>query len=945
MLSLRRRVLIDSAVLGLLLSFLGVAFQWVGFLEGFESWLYDKRAHYCQFFSPPPSDRLVHLDIDDGTLDAIGAWPWPRAALGELLTEIDRAGAKAIALDVILSEPQKLEYVPQRDGTLRPIDNDQELAAAIRNSGKVLVPLSFTFNSAQRNNLVEDAMVQALIQDLELTSEELESRLPALTGTRASVDADAANRFINARQQAMRTRLERELDRPVAELYQRLLPKTSLEVAINSPLTKLLDKQRQYLLSTRESQRFAVRPTPENPYLAEADASLPPLFSLTQAAASSGFVDYLPDYSDGKVRSVPLLLKSHGKVYPQLALALACKMYGTDPKDIRLEEDTVVIPRAHDTPIRVPVRTEYSSAQKQSVSALFYVPWFGPKDWRKMYGQPLQSGSQKSAADFAQHVSLNSVWSIVQIRRKITADIAGRNLALLACLEFLDQTKQQSLAKKPASDPAWSDAAEETLSDLKTYVEQFNAQPKLSDQDRQLRDKMVLARKTIAEADSTITTLRQRLEIEERRLTSRVRGRAVLVGWIAIGTQSDFISTSLHPNCPGVVAHGVLLNAILTGEFWRPISPAINYLITFVCGVLTAVLAAWLTPLRSFIATILLGIIYLILNGIFLFDSGNLIVGLAGPLVSIFLVWTGCVLIHLFLERGERLRITRRFGSYVDPVLVNYVVEHPEQVRLDGQVRELTVAFSDLDQFTPLSELLGEKVVPLLSDFMSLVVPVIRNRGGYVNKFLGDGIMYFFGAPAETPRHAFNAVATAIEIHKALHVFNDRLKADGLPSVSLKTGLGTGVVVVGDMGPSDASDYTVLGDTVNFSSRLEGANKALGTSILVSARTVELIGDEFLVRPVGTIRVVGKRVGMNAFEVLNWQAQATEREQQLAAATRKLVDRFVSQEFEDCMKATQEMDELFGPSKLTRLYRTMCESRLNGTPDQQDQGLIVLAEK
>jgi class 3 adenylate cyclase len=940
--------LIDSAVLGLLLSLLTVALQWANFLEAAESWLYDKRALYCQFFSPLPTDRLVHLDIDDGTLDAIGSWPWPRKVLGDLVAEIDRAGAKAIALDIILSEPQKQEYVPQRDGTVRPVDNDEELAGAIRQSGKVLVPLRFTFNSAQRTNKVDAAMVQALIKDLELAPDELERRIPGLGGSRAGVDADAANRFIRARQEAMRSRLKIELDRAEqtpAELYQRLLPKASLEMAIRSPLTTLLDKELQYLLSVRESsRRFAIQPTPNDPFLVEAEPS-PPLISLVRATASSGFVDYLPDYSDGKVRSVPLLLQSRGRVYPQLALSLACMMYGSDSKDIRLEGDAVVIPRPHDTGIRLPVRTEYSSALKQSAGALFYVPWFGPKDWQSMYGRSRQSGNQKSFSDLRQHVSLVSVWNIVEIRRRIETNTAGRNKALLACLEFLDQTKQQALAKKPPSDPAWSEATEETLSDLKAYIEQYDASPTLTDEDRRLRGRMILARKAIAEGNSNITTLRQRLGIEERLLATQVRGRAVLVGWIATGTITDFISTSLHPQCPGVVAHGVILNAILTGEFWRPISPPINYLITFIAGVLTAVLAVWLTPVRSFIATILLGIVYLLLNGIVLFDYGNLIVGLAGPLFSIFLVWTGCVLIHVFLERGERLRITRRFGSYVDPVLVNYVVEHPEQIRLDGQVKELTVGFSDLDQFTPLSELLGEKVVPLLSDFMSLVVPVIRNRGGYVNKFLGDGIMYFFGAPVESPRHAFNAVATAIEIHKALQVFNDRLKSAGLPAVSLKTGLGTGVVVVGDMGPSDASDYTVLGDTVNFSSRLEGANKALGTSILVSARTIELIGDDFLVRPVGTIRVVGKRVGMTAYEVLNWQTLATDRERQLAAATRNLVDRFVAQEFDECMKIGREMDDLFGPSKLTRLYRTMCEARLNGTPDQQDQGLIVLAEK
>src|SRR5439155_8265934 len=220
----------------------------------------------------------------------------------------------------------------------------------------------------------------------------------------------------------------------------------------------------------------------------------------------------------------------------------------------------------------------------------------------------------------------------------------------------------------------------------------------------------------------------------------------------------------------------------------------------------------------------------------------------------------------------------------LDPKLVSYLVE--TEIRFDGEKREMTVVFTDLAGFTALSEKLGERIVPLLNELLGELVPVIRDHHqGYVNKFLGDGIMFFFNAPRLQPTHAADAVATVLDMQTKLAEFNVRLRSRGLPELSMRAGICTGEMIVGDAGGAGAADYTVLGDSVNLASRLEAANKHTGTRTLMTARTVELLGAQFIVRPVGKLKVVGKEEAVAVYEPLASSRQATPADEKLAQLT------------------------------------------------------------
>ena len=300
----------------------------------------------------------------------------------------------------------------------------------------------------------------------------------------------------------------------------------------------------------------------------------------------------------------------------------------------------------------------------------------------------------------------------------------------------------------------------------------------------------------------------------------------------------------------------------------------------------------------------------------------------------------------------ERVHVTRRFKSYVDPALVKYVMEHPEHEHFDGEVREMTVVFTDLEGFTPLSEKLREGVVPLLNEYLKVMTPLIREHNGYRNKWLGDGMMFFYGAPETNPDHAIHAVATVLKMQEMMLKFNEGLAkqreylGEELLPLAMRTGVSTGRMIVGDAGPSDASDYTAIGASVNLGARLESANKAMGTRILLSEHTVALLPpDLFLVRPIGKLKLVGVARAEMAYEPIAHFNEATDMQKRCAELSIAMVACFRRADFDGCLAAEDQMALEIGPSKLGEVYRHLCGQYLVDPPKAGFAGEIVLSTK
>ncbi|WP_426305529.1 CHASE2 domain-containing protein [Acidovorax facilis] len=220
---------------------------------------------------------------------------------------------------------------------------------------------------------------------------------------------------------------------------------------------------------------------------------------------------------------------------------------------------------------------------------------------------------------------------------------------------------------------------------------------------------------------------------------------------------------------------------------------------------------------------------------------------------------------YAFVRR--RARQTRAmFAQYVPPAVVSRLIAQPELMRLGGEAREVTLMFTDLANFTTLSEQLSaEQTVEVLTAYFNAMTPIVHATGGTVDKFIGDAVMAFWGAPLDDPQHAEHAVTAAISMQQAMQVLVADLRARGLPPIHMRIGLHTGWVVVGNVGSEQRFSYTAIGDAVNLAARLEGANKAFGTGILLSAATAAQLPSSVALRALDDVVVKGKTEPVRVF--------------------------------------------------------------------------------
>ena len=229
------------------------------------------------------------------------------------------------------------------------------------------------------------------------------------------------------------------------------------------------------------------------------------------------------------------------------------------------------------------------------------------------------------------------------------------------------------------------------------------------------------------------------------------------------------------------------------------------------------------------------------------------------------LVLLGVVVENFWREQRRKREIQAMFGAYVDPGVVDELVRNPAAIRLGGERREATVFFSDLAGFTDLSEKLpAEQMVEVVNAYLEETSECLHRHGAYVDKYIGDAVMAVLGAPQRLPDHALAACHAALEARAALAGINARYAAKVGVSLEVRIGLNTGEMVVGNLGSSRKKQYTVMGDTVNLASRLEGANKAFGTGILLGEETARRVQNTMVTRPLARLRVKGK---LQAIEV------------------------------------------------------------------------------
>jgi adenylate cyclase len=350
---------------------------------------------------------------------------------------------------------------------------------------------------------------------------------------------------------------------------------------------------------------------------------------------------------------------------------------------------------------------------------------------------------------------------------------------------------------------------------------------------------------------------------------SVLKDAVVYIGTSSPGLQ-DLRTTPVGPVYPGVEVHANLMSGVIDDRVMND-HPQYRNGAHIILLFLMAVLVTWVAMRKSVITGTLVTIgtgIMILFGNMALWKYETTVFPLASPLIFLFLLYVLHSLYGFFIESRGKRHLSRMFSQYIPPELVEEMDTRKETASMESESRELTVMFADVRDFTSISEAMQPKdLSQLMNEYLTPMTRVIHTNQGTIDKYMGDAIMAFWGAPMHYPDHAKRAVETALKMTETLTELNQTFKAKGWPELRIGVGMTTGVMSVGDMGSEFRRAYTVMGDAVNLSSRLEGLTKEYKVQIIVSEMTRDAVPD-FTYLELDRVRVKGKEKPVGIYEPL-----------------------------------------------------------------------------
>lgn len=342
--------------------------------------------------------------------------------------------------------------------------------------------------------------------------------------------------------------------------------------------------------------------------------------------------------------------------------------------------------------------------------------------------------------------------------------------------------------------------------------------------------------------------------------------KIVIIGANSLATE-DVLETSISLKHPGADIQATILDNFLQNEFVYPLTPAQNMAIILFMYIVTFVLIRTLSFLQSLLAILFIGIVYFLIC-IFAFNNNItplVITPLAVQLSTMIFGYS----YRFILEGKNKEKIQNAMGKYLSQDIMKNVVQNIDDIKLGGKKANVTVLFSDIRGFTSMSEkMTAEEVSLILNEYFSEMEPIVTKYNGVINKFIGDAVMAIFGEPVQDINHPQNAVKCAYEMLKKVEQLREKWLFEGKPKIEIGIGINTGEAFVGNIGSQNRLEYTVIGDTVNLASRIEGYNKVYKTNLLISSSTYAQVSDIVDVIKIADVTIRGKAKKMDIYEVL-----------------------------------------------------------------------------
>jgi adenylate cyclase len=433
-------------------------------------------------------------------------------------------------------------------------------------------------------------------------------------------------------------------------------------------------------------------------------------------------------------------------------------------------------------------------------------------------------------------------------------------------------------------------------------------------------------------------------EISEQ-IKERVNDKFCVLGRVDTGT-TDYGANPFYGKYINVGTHGVVIDMILSETFIFPVGIQWNVLFNVIIVTLFFLLSSKLPPVTRTVSGFIMVLLVAFSSAILFRITGMFF----SPLLTLFSMISAVIVREIISYAGserEKQFIRKAFSTYVSDDVVKEIIADPSRLQLGGTKRHMSAIFTDVKGFSGISEALDpENLVSLLNRYLTFMSDAILDEKGTIDKYEGDAIIAFFGAPMPLPDHALRACESALAIKRIESELNKKIIEENLSPEPLLTriGINTGSMVAGNMGTGNKMNYTIMGNAVNLAARLEGVNKQYGTWIIASDATVQETQDRILTRKLDRVRVVGITEPVRLHELLEISGLATPEQKKLVEVFHQALEYYENRKWNEAIEGFKESFSIEngGPSEV---YLRRCKTYTNYPPPDDWDGVHNLTEK
>ncbi|MGM0608198.1 MAG: adenylate/guanylate cyclase domain-containing protein [Candidatus Muiribacteriota bacterium] len=428
---------------------------------------------------------------------------------------------------------------------------------------------------------------------------------------------------------------------------------------------------------------------------------------------------------------------------------------------------------------------------------------------------------------------------------------------------------------------------------------------------------------------------------EDRNYFLTAEGRSVFKDGIiffgsAAAEDQDFVNYPLsfiaaEGNVPGVHMHASLLYALEQKEYYRVLEKSENYALLLAVLIILFIIYYYFGPVASFILLIIFICLY---TGIIsmVFGLNKTAFNLTHPIISMIFSFVGIQTGKYFFETKEKKFIKGAFSKYISPKLVTEMTKSPELLKLGGEEKDLTIFFSDIAGFTSISEgMSAPELVSLLNKYLTEMTEITMKHKGTVDKYIGDAVMSFWGAPVSDENQTYHACLASLEMIHKLKILNEDWKNQGYPEIQIRIGLNAGKAVVGNMGSENRFNYTVMGDSVNLAARLEGLNKEYGSKIMVTETIYKKNKNKFNFRELDFVKVKGKNEPIRVYQLIEFELDKLYNKG--LDVYYKALEKYRKGNFKKALQLFIEADKIFNGDYCCNTFVKRCKFFIDNPPE------------